>query len=176
MTRYAADRDQGFPPPERGRSEDRRSSGWGSAADSKFSRTPQKTATARKLRREMTSAEQRLWLHLRRSQMSGCSFRRQHPAGRHILDFYCPQLKLAIELDGDQHGWERNRVSDAARDQWLVKQGVTVLRFWNVDLLANPESVLQMIYNKVEELSRVRTPTQPSPFQGEEKTFWEIDR
>jgi very-short-patch-repair endonuclease len=68
-----------------------------------------------------------LWYRLRNAQIDGASFRRQHPAGNYILDFYCPALQLAIELDGGQHAAAASR--DSARDEWLSQRGVTVLRF-----------------------------------------------
>jgi very-short-patch-repair endonuclease len=69
---------------------------------SRFNRTTFKTARARRLRRDGTDVERRLWYRLRNAQIDGASFRRQHPAGNYILDFYCPALRLAIELDGGQ--------------------------------------------------------------------------
>jgi hypothetical protein len=69
----------------------------------KFSRTVQMTKRARRLRRDMTDAERKLWQVLRREQIKGVSFRRQHPVGPFTLDFYAPALKLGIEIDGGQH-------------------------------------------------------------------------
>lgn len=76
-------------------------------------------------------------------------FRRQHPIGNYILDFYCHDKKLAIELDGGQHNAEKTRQQDQARTSWLESQGITVLRFWNNDVLVNTESVLEAIYGAV---------------------------
>jgi len=76
---------------------------------SRFNRTPGKTQLARKLRRDGTDVERRLWHRLRNGQIGGAHFRRQHPAGRYILDFYCPALALAIELDGGQHAETETR-------------------------------------------------------------------
>ncbi len=82
--------------------------GWGSREFSHFNRTAIKTARARTLRRDGTDVERRLWQKLRNAQIDGASFRRQHPAGRYILDFYCPALQLAIELDGDSMRKQRS--------------------------------------------------------------------
>ena len=75
----------------------------------RFNRTAIKTARARRLRRDWTDVERRLWQKLRNAQIDGASFRRQHPAGRYILDFYCSALQLAIELDGGQHAQAASR-------------------------------------------------------------------
>jgi very-short-patch-repair endonuclease len=122
---------------------------------SRFNRTPKKTAFARRLRRDSTDVELRLWQGLRRHQMDGCSFRRQHPAGPYTLDFYCPRLGLAIELDGGQHNEGSRAAKDAQRDAWLADRGVTVLRFWNSDLTTNFAGVLEVIAAKVAELKAV---------------------
>jgi very-short-patch-repair endonuclease len=70
---------------------------------SRFNRAPEKTAFARRLRRDGTDVERPLWQRLRNGQLGDAQFRRQHPAGRYVLDFYCPTLALAVELDGGQH-------------------------------------------------------------------------
>jgi uncharacterized protein DUF559 len=85
------------PPPERGRST--REARRVGVTPSHFNRTTLKTATARRLRRDSTRVEMQLWQKLRNRQL-GVDFRRQHPAGPFVLDFYCPSLRLAIELDG----------------------------------------------------------------------------
>ena len=90
---------------------------------SRFSRQPGQTDRARKLRREVSATEYRVWLLLSRSQM-GVAFRRQHPLGRYYLDYDCPALKLAVEIDGDLH----DPAHDARRDQFLEEQGIRVLR------------------------------------------------
>jgi very-short-patch-repair endonuclease len=140
------------PPPGRGRV------GVGAEAASRFNRTAIKTARARQLRRDATNVERRLWHKLRNAQIDGTSFRRQHPAGRYILDFYCPALQLAIELDGGQHAQAARQ--DRRRDEWLAQRGVTVLRFWNSDIIENLSGVLEVIAAKIAELkSQGLTPT-----------------
>ena len=107
---------------------------------------PEFTQTnARTLRREMTVAEARLWYHLRRQESGGYKFRRQHPPGPFILDFYCAQAKLVIEVDGGQHFDEGNLLRDASRMRYLENQGLRVLRFTNTEVLQTPESVLNVI-------------------------------
>jgi len=128
-------------------------------AVTRFNRTATKTAHARKLRVDATDVERRLWQKLRGAQIDGASFRRQHPAGRYILDFYCPSLQLAVELDGGQHA--QSVQQDRVRDEWLAQRGVTVLRFWNSDVTQNIAGVLEVIALNVSELKlRSSAPTQ----------------
>jgi len=120
----------------------------------RFNRTAEKTARAQRLRRDATPWEQKLWRHLRGDQMQGVAFRRQHPVGPYILDFYCSTAKLAIELDGDQHALQREY--DDARTKFLNEKGIQVLRFWNIDLKENLEGVLDTICARVLELPPTR--------------------
>ena len=112
----------------------------------RFDRSPGKTARARELRRTATRPEQRLWFHLRGSQMGGHAFRRQHPVGPYILDFYCAAAKLAVEFDGDQHSDLIHRAHDAARARFLSTRGIRVIRFANHELKENLDGVLDAIY------------------------------
>ena len=89
----------------------------------------------------MTDAERALWKALRNRQLDGLNFKRQYPAGPFVLDFFCEQLSLAIEVDGGQHSVE----ADAARTKALADHGVRVIRFWNNDVLKNPPGVLETI-------------------------------
>jgi very-short-patch-repair endonuclease len=103
--------------------------------------------SARELRRSATDAEVRLWYHLRSGRLGGLKFRRQHPLPPYIVDFYCEAAKLAVELDGSQHGGER----DAQRTLDLEYVGIMVLRFWNDQALKETEAVLQEIYRVASE-------------------------
>ncbi|MDZ4195026.1 endonuclease domain-containing protein [Pseudomonas sp. NY15364] len=102
---------------------------------------------ARELRTTATDAEVRLWYCLRSGRLGGLKFRRQHPLPPYILDFYCEAAKLAVELDGSQHGGE----DDAARTLDLEHEGIMVLRFWNDQALKETEAVLQEIYRVASE-------------------------
>ncbi len=89
----------------------------------------------------MTDAERILWKALRDRQVEGLKFKRQYPKGPYVLDFFCEQLLLAIEVDGGQHAAEK----DARRTLWLADQGIRILRFWNIDVLTNLSGVLETI-------------------------------
>jgi very-short-patch-repair endonuclease len=93
----------------------------------------------------MTDAERRLWALLRRKQLQGYRFRRQHPVEPYILDFYCFAEKLAVELDGSQHYDEEALAYDARRTAFLAVQGIRVLRFPNEDVFKRPDDVVDRI-------------------------------
>ncbi|MGE4159971.1 MAG: endonuclease domain-containing protein [Planctomycetota bacterium] len=98
-----------------------------------------------------------MWHCLRRRSL-GFKFRRQHPLDRYVLDFYCPEVKLAIELDGGQHAADDERARDAERTTYLESRGIKVLRFWNTDVLINTEGVLESIWRELLTLSETRKP------------------
>ena len=98
---------------------------------------------ARKLRKNPTDAERLLWQHIRRRQLGGHRFRRQHPCGPYILDFFCMEKGLAIEIDGGQHSQET--AYETERTKWLEAHGYVVLRFWNNQVLGEIEEVKQAI-------------------------------
>ena len=98
----------------------------------------------RSLRRAQTDAERLLWSRLRRRQVGGFKFRRQHQIGLYICDFASPDGKLIIELDGSQHA---ERVAyDDQRDSFLRSAGYRVLRFWNADVLAGLDNIVETIF------------------------------
>jgi very-short-patch-repair endonuclease len=99
----------------------------------------------RTLRREETDAERALWLLLRSRRLGGAKFRRQHAAGPYILDFYCAQARLAIEVDGSQHYTPDGAAGDATRTAYLEAFGARVLRFSNRDVPTNADGVLEAI-------------------------------
>jgi len=100
------------------------------------------TPIARKLRRDATAVESKLWQRLRSRQIEGAKFRRQFPIGPYIADFACIELKLIIELDGGQHV---ESATDAGRTARLETNGYTVIRFWNSEVIENLEGVLEAI-------------------------------
>ena len=120
-----------------------------------------------KLRQSLTNAEMILWSRLRKRQMQGQRFRRQHPVGPFITDFACVTLKLIIEVDGDTHGTEAERAYDARRTAYLEQRGWTVIRCFNVDVYTNLDGVLTRIGDVVHELcqrSMTDTPLRDAPF------------
>jgi len=125
---------------------------------SRFDRTPTKTRTAQRLRQDSSIVERRLWYRLRSGQIDGHRFRRQYPAGPYVLDFYCPKLRLAVELDGGQHNFAAAIGRDQRRDAWLASRGVVVLRFWNSDVIENMTGVLEKIAIVASKISRRDVP------------------
>ncbi|WP_155989751.1 endonuclease domain-containing protein [Thermithiobacillus tepidarius DSM 3134] len=100
---------------------------------------------ARELRQRQTDAESRFWRHLRSRQLDGLKFRRLHPVGPYVLDFYCHEARLCVELDGGQHYLEAGARRDGARRRFLEAQGIRTLRFGNLDVLQNMDGVLSAI-------------------------------
>ncbi len=98
------------------------------------------------LRKNQTPQEVLLWARLRRSQL-GVKFKRQHSVGPYILDFYCPDKKLAVELDGSQH--LNNKNYDDERSDYLSVLGIKTIRFWNNEVNANMNGVIEFIINEL---------------------------
>ena len=106
---------------------------------------PRRTiANARKLRRQMTLPEVLLWKELRK-RPGGFKFRKQHPAGMYVLDFFCAAARFGIEVDGAAHDFGDRPERDVARDSWLAEQGVAILRVLARDVLHDVEPVMQLI-------------------------------
>lgn len=106
-----------------------------------------KVLNARRLRRAMTRPELALW-HVLRDRPSGLKFRRQHPVGPYVLDFYCPARRLAVEVDGMAHDMGDHPTRDRRRDGWLAGQGIDVLRFRAGDVLGDLDAVLVAILRR----------------------------
>jgi len=109
-----------------------------------FNREDQKSRR-RELRNRPTEAEHLLWYQLRGAQLDGRKFRRQHGIGPYIVDFYCPEEKLAIELDGDIHREPEVKAHDEIRDRFLTERGIRVLRFGNEQATGDPYWMLEKI-------------------------------
>jgi very-short-patch-repair endonuclease len=123
---------------------------------------------ARQLRTESTPAEALLWRLLRNRQLLSHKFRRQQPLGPFIVDFCCLSARLIIELDGGQHA--KRSLEDLRRTKWLQDQGFRVIRFWNHEVMRNPEAVWQQICRSLEAVLRggAAPPHPASPATGEE--------
>jgi very-short-patch-repair endonuclease len=127
---------------------------------------PRPTKRAQQLRNDATDAERTLWRHLSHRQLQGFKFSRQMPVGPFICDFVCRERMLVVELDGGQHS--DRAAQDARRTNYLQQQGLTVLRFWNNDVLQNTDGVLSVIVAKLQDLPP-RFVTSPLPLAGGEE-------
>jgi very-short-patch-repair endonuclease len=125
--------------------------------------------TARKLRNNATEAEHRLWQYLKRKKVKDLQFYRQRPLGKYIVDFYCPKIKMVIEVDGGQHYENGEMVkSDIEREDYLKNiLGLRVLRFTNMDILKNLSAVMDRI---LEEVRKLQIPLNPPFPKGETPT------
>ena len=112
---------------------------------------------ARELRQTSTAAERKLWYWLRNRYLSDYKFRRQRPIEDYILDFYCAELKLCIEIDGASH--DQRVVYDARRTQFLMSRGITVLRLRNESIDEHPDGAWDLIVQTVEKVVREIRPS-----------------
>ncbi len=117
----------------------------------KRSISPELLEKCKEMRKNPTNAERVLWERLRSKQVDGYKFRRQHPAGGYVLDFYCAAAWLGIELDGGIHRETEQAAYDRQRSEDLAELGVLVLRFWNDEVLSDTERVLEEIITSVKE-------------------------
>ena len=133
---------------------------------------------AKALRREMSLPEGLLWQHLR-GRPCGLKFRKQHPAGGYVLDFFCARANLAIEIDGIAHGMGDRPQRDARRDNWLRDHRIDTIRFPASDVLRDPiaiaESVVAHALNRIASFAKappssLRDATSPSQVDGENRS------
>ena len=113
---------------------------------------PQRKELRKKLRNDMPAAEIILWSELQRKQMSGLKFRRQYGVGPYIVDFYCPKLKLAIEVDGGSHDNDEALRYDIRRQKYIESHGIKFFRCTNTDVYENLNGVIEDILYEVENL------------------------
>ena len=113
----------------------------------------------RRLRSNMTGPEAQLWSRLRARQLQGLKFRRQHGIGPYIVDFYCPEQSLVIEVDGDSHADANQILKDRQREKYLQSLGLHVIRYINDDILKNLDGVMEDL---AERLSPRSTSPRPS--------------
>jgi very-short-patch-repair endonuclease len=130
----------------------------------------QMVVRARNLRRRMTLPEAMLWEVLRK-RPGGFKFRRQHPIGGYVLDFFCMSARIAIEVDGAGHEMGTNPQRDARRDRWLNGQGIKVIRIPASDVLQGPNSAARMIISVCAEQfpSTAALGGGPPPRSGEDR-------
>lgn len=108
----------------------------------------------RKLRQKQTHCEKIVWMHLRNRKLIGYKFKRQYSIDKFIIDFYCPELKLAVEIDGSIHELEENKIYDLERQNYIEKYGIKFIRIKNEELLENPNKAFQRIEDKIKELKK----------------------
>ena len=108
------------------------------------------SSPARTLRKQPTWAEKLVWRWLRARRFSGYKFRRQHPVGKYSLDFFCEEARLAIELDGGQHGFPKQRNHDTEREKFLASLSIKVLRFWNSHLRREAQAIRDTIFRELQ--------------------------
>jgi very-short-patch-repair endonuclease len=108
-------------------------------------------SNAKKLRENPTQAEEAMWLSLNNNQLDGYKFRRQHPLLNYVADFYCHQLKLVIEIDGEYHQTVEQKKLDNERTENIEFQGLKLIRFTNEEVISNISAVL----NKIKEFIKI---------------------
>jgi very-short-patch-repair endonuclease len=106
-------------------------------------------AAAKKLRANTTPHERILWRALKELPIEGTHFRRQAPIGPYVVDFFCPAMRLIVELDGGHHNEDATAERDRERQTWLEREGYRVLRFWNSEIARELNAVMDRIYAEV---------------------------
>ncbi|MEW6307302.1 MAG: DUF559 domain-containing protein, partial [Verrucomicrobiota bacterium] len=124
---------------------------------------PRLTGIARTLRKNDTWAEKLVWGWLRGHRFCDYKFRRQHQFGPHLLDFFCLEALLNIELDGSQHGFPTQQRADEERDAYLEARGIQVLRFWNSRLRRDKDAIRDTIFRSLQERCPHPLPSYCSP-------------
>ena len=119
----------------------------------------------RRLRSDMTGPETRLWSRHRARQLQGLKFRRQHGIGPYIVNFYCPEQFLVIEVDGDSHADADQILKDQLRDRYFQSLGLRVVRYINDDILKNLDRALEDLADR---LSSGSLPSPPLRRRGED--------
>jgi len=108
----------------------------------------------REFRKNQTPAEKLLWEHISKDKIFGLRFLRQYGAGPYILDFYCAKIRLGIEVDGEIHKREENKIYDKDREKYLEGVNISLIRFWNDDVLNNTTEVLKELRSKIQLLNK----------------------
>jgi len=114
-----------------------------------YGASPEIFRRALELRKNMTKAEKKLWAALRRKQVNGKRFRRQHPIGKFIVDFYCHEVKLVIELDGSIHNFQEQKEYDLGRSEDIQQLGIKIIRFTNKQVMNNLNKVIADIESEI---------------------------
>ena len=135
-----------------------------------FGANPRILKLAGELRNTMTRSENYLWSELRNKKVLGYKFRRQHPVGAYVLDFFCNEANLNIELDGSQHGQPSPQAVDIERDKFLASHEIKVLRYWNAELRRNKQMIRDVIWRELQQRAPHPLPDYCHPAFVETKT------
>lgn len=127
-----------------------------------YNSTREIIAKAKELRNNQTPAEKKLWQHINKGQIQGYKFRRQHPINFFIADFYCHELKLVIEVDGEYHEDKKQSEHDSNRTAEIERLGIKVLRFYNHQVLTDIEKVINTIKQSITDNKTKNKDSQPS--------------
>lgn len=127
---------------------------------------PTQKSVRQTLRNRMTVAEKKLWYYLKGSHLEGYKFRRQQGIGPYVVDFYCPQRRLAIEIDGDSHYQRGAAGRDYARQRFIEAQEIRVLRFTDNDVRESLSNILEIILKELRAISDRTTPNPSSERRG----------
>jgi very-short-patch-repair endonuclease len=115
----------------------------------------------RSLRNNMPPAEKLIWSKIRNKQIEGCKFRRQYSIGAFVIDFYSPELRLALEIDGESHFVNGAQTYDNERELFLKDRATKILRFTNSQVYQDLDTVLELIPAKIQELRNLPHPYPP---------------
>jgi very-short-patch-repair endonuclease len=122
-----------------------------------FNRSTEKSLR-RQLRQDQTYCEEIVWTYLRNRRTGGCKFRRQYSIDKYVVDFYCPLLRLAIEIDGDVHDMPEQKEHDQIRQNYLEEFGIKFLRIRNEELFGNANKAFEKIEKAIMDLTRPMKP------------------
>jgi very-short-patch-repair endonuclease len=120
---------------------------------------------ARTLRKSMSESEWKLWRELRKRQVGGHRFRRQHPIGPYVVDFVCLEQRFIVEVDGGHHSETAQVEYDGRRTEWLEREGYRVFRVWNTEVFDNLDGVVETIWTELNGL-RSRPSQTPPPWRA----------
>ena len=116
---------------------------------------PEQKDLRRDLRKGGEAPEAVMWTLLKNRQLDGMRFRRQFGVGPYVLDFYCPEIKLGVELDGAPHFTFIGGMYDEEREKYIASQGITTLRYENKDIFKNPDGVIEEIENTIKKIKNI---------------------
>lgn len=117
--------------------------------------TKKMTKTRQALRRNMPKAEIILWSYLKGKQIQGLKFRRQYSIDKNTVDFYCPEIRMSIEVDGESHLYEKQKEKDLEKETQLEKANIKLVRYLNTDIYDNIEGVIEDLYKQIEEINNI---------------------